>query len=84
MEEFGISLTDIKQKKRSKTIVLPRQVAMYLCRELTEQSFPEIGEYFGGKDHTTVLHAYNKIKADIQVNNELKEKINRIIQVIQQ
>jgi len=57
---------------------------MYLCRELTEQSFPEIGEYFGGKDHTTVLHAYNKIKADIQVNNELKEKINRIIQVIQQ
>jgi len=84
VEEFGISLTDIKQKKRSKTIVLPRQVAMYLCRELTEQSFPEIGEYFGGKDHTTVLHAYNKIKADIQVNNELKEKINRIIQVIQQ
>lgn len=84
VEEFGVSLADLKQKKRSKTIVLPRQVAMYLCRELTEQSFPEIGEHFGGKDHTTVLHSYNKIKEDLLVNMALKEKINRIIQVIQQ
>ncbi|HQJ15556.1 MAG TPA: helix-turn-helix domain-containing protein, partial [Candidatus Omnitrophota bacterium] len=83
-EEFGVSLADLKQKKRSKTIVLPRQVAMYLSRELTEQSFPEIGEHFGGKDHTTVLHSYNKIKEDIITDMALKEKINRIIQVIQQ
>jgi len=83
-EEFGVSLSDLKQKKRSKTIVLPRQVAMYLSREFTEQSFPEIGEYFGGKDHTTVLHSYNKIKDGILNDTALKEKIHRIIQVIQQ
>jgi chromosomal replication initiator protein len=83
VEEYGISLSELKLKKRSKTIVLPRQVAMYLSRELTDQSFPEIGEHFGGKDHTTVLHSYNKIKEALLVDNDLKEKINKIIQVIQ-
>jgi chromosomal replication initiator protein len=83
VEEFGISLTELKLKKRSKTIVLPRQVAMYLSRELTDQSFPEIGAHFGGKDHTTVLHSYNKIKEALLVDTDLKEKINKIIQVIQ-
>ena len=83
-EEFGISLADMKLKRRNKTIVLPRQVAMYLSRELTDQSFPEIGEHFGGKDHTTVLHSYNKIKEEILGDNSLKEKINRITQVINQ
>lgn len=83
-EEFGISLADMKLKRRNKTIVLPRQVAMYLSRELTDQSFPEIGEHFGGKDHTTVLHSYNKIKEEILGDNGLKEKINRITQVINQ
>ena len=61
-EEFGISLPELKTKRRNKTIVLPRQVAMYLSRELTDFSLPEIGGFFGGKDHTTVLHSYNKIK----------------------
>jgi chromosomal replication initiator protein len=83
-EEFGISLADMKLRRRNKTIVLPRQVAMYLSRELTDQSFPEIGEHFGGKDHTTVLHSYNKIKEEILGDNGLKEKINRITQVINQ
>jgi chromosomal replication initiator protein len=83
-EEFGISLADMKLKRRNKTIVLPRQVAMYLSRELTEQSFPEIGEHFGGKDHTTVLHSYNKVKEDMLGDSGLKEKINKIIQVINQ
>ncbi|MEW6170542.1 MAG: chromosomal replication initiator protein DnaA, partial [Candidatus Omnitrophota bacterium] len=54
-EEFNISLSDLKNQKRSKNIVLPRQLAMYLIRELTTLSLPEIGEFFGGKDHTTVL-----------------------------
>ncbi|MCX5714639.1 MAG: chromosomal replication initiator protein DnaA, partial [Candidatus Omnitrophica bacterium] len=63
-EEFGTSLQDFKSKKRNKNIVFPRQIAMYLSRELTELSLPEIGEFFGGKDHTTVLHSYNKIKED--------------------
>jgi len=84
IEEFGISLQDLKTKRRNKTIVLPRQIAMYLSRELTDLSLPEIGTLFGGKDHTTVLHSYNKIKNDLNNNETLKERINKIIQVIKQ
>lgn len=82
VEEFGVSLQDLKTKRRNKQIVLPRQIAMYLSRELTDLSLPEIGELFGGKDHTTVLHSYNKIKEDVCGNPELKERIEKIIQVI--
>ncbi len=81
-EEFGISLGDLKTRRRNKTIVLPRQVAMYLTRELTDLSLPEIGQFFGGKDHTTVLHSYNKIKKEVCNNPSLQEKVERIIQVI--
>lgn len=81
-EEFGRSLQELKTKRRNKTIVLPRQVAMYLSRELTDLSLPEIGEFFGGKDHTTVLHSYNKIKGELTKNGELKERVERIIQII--
>lgn len=77
VEEFGISIQDLKLKRRNKTIVLPRQIAMYLSRELTDLSLPEIGNYFGGKDHTTVLHSYKKIKEGLNLNPELKNKINR-------
>jgi chromosomal replication initiator protein len=83
-EEFGVSLQDFKTKRRNKNIVLPRQIAMYLSRELTELSLPEIGEFFGGKDHTTVLHSYNKIKGDININEILKDKVERVIQIIKQ
>jgi len=81
---FGISLLDIKTKRRNKNVVFPRQVAMYLSRELTELSLPEIGELFGGKDHTTVLHAYNKIKTDIHKDVNLQNKIQRLIKEITQ
>jgi chromosomal replication initiator protein len=84
VEEFGLTLQDIKTKRRNKTIVLPRQIAMYLSRELTELSLPEIGEFFGGKDHTTVLHSYNKIKEECVRNKSLQEKLEKIIQVIKQ
>ena len=83
-EEFGVSLHELKTKRRNKTIVLPRQVAMYLSRELTELSLPEIGDFFGGKDHTTVLHSYNKIKGDLNANEALKQKVEHIIHIIQQ
>jgi chromosomal replication initiator protein len=83
-EEFGVSLSDFKTRRRNKTVVLPRQVAMYLSRELTELSLPEIGDFFGGKDHTTVLHSYNKIKEDIERNPTLKERVERLIQVVKQ
>jgi len=80
---FDLSLHDLKTKRRNKNIVLPRQVAMYLARELTNQSLPEIGELFGGKDHTTVLHAWNKIKDVLKKDNNLKNSIDRIITDIQ-
>ncbi len=83
-EEFGVTLHELKTKRRNKNIVVPRQVAMYLSRELTEFSLPEIGGYFGGKDHTTVLHSYNKIKGELNSNELLKEKVERVIQIIKQ
>lgn len=83
-EEFGVSLQELKTRRRNKTIVLPRQIAMYLSRELTELSLPEIGTFFGGKDHTTVLHSYNKIKGDLNKNEILKDKVERVIQIIKQ
>jgi len=84
VEEFGISLQDLKTKRRNKQVVFPRQIAMYLSRELTELSLPEIGELFGGKDHTTVLHSYKKVKEDINNNPALKERVEKVIQVIKQ
>jgi len=83
-EEFGITLQELKTRRRNKNIVFPRQVAMYLSRELTDLSLPEIGGFFGGKDHTTVLHSYNKIKENLNTNEILKERINKIIQIIKQ
>ena len=83
-EEFGVSLQDLKSKRRNKNIVLPRQVAMYLSRELTDLSLPEIGGYFGGKDHTTVLHSYNKIKEEVNNNELLKNQVAGVIQIIKQ
>ncbi len=84
VEEFGISLQDLKTKRRNKQVVFPRQIAMYLSRELTDLSLPEIGELFGGKDHTTVLHSFKKIKEETSSNLELKERLEKIIQVIKQ
>ncbi len=83
-EEFGLTLQDLKTKRRNKNIVLPRQIAMYLSREMTELSLPEIGVHFGGKDHTTVLHSFNKVKNEVLNNEIFKEKINKVIQIIQQ
>ena len=60
-EHFHIRLEDFTAKKRTKSIAFPRQVAMYLSRELTDFSLPKIGDEFGGRDHTTVIHAHEKI-----------------------
>ena len=82
--EFGISLMELKTKRRSKNIVLPRQIAMYLSRRLTEASLPEIAKFFGGRDHTTVLYAYNKIKSSLEKNNDLQQRISKVIQSLKQ
>jgi chromosomal replication initiator protein len=75
---FDIRLMDMKAKKRSKAVVYPRQIAMYLARSLTDYSLPEIGEYFGGRDHTTILHAYEKIDGGIKKDPKLKDLVNRL------
>ena len=77
-EYFDIKLSDMKVKKRSRGIAYPRQIAMYLSRQLTDYSLPEIGEYFGGRDHTTVMHAYEKIKNDLKIKKGLSELIDRV------
>ena len=77
-EFFSISIGDLKNKGRSKNVVLPRQVAMYLSRKLTHHSLPELGGAFGGKDHTTVLHSYKKIEQDIQSNTQLKKTVDQL------
>jgi len=77
-EFFNISVGDLKTTKRNKNIVLPRQVAMYLVRELTSLSLPEIGVGFGGKDHTTVLHSWNKIKRGLSTDHNLRNVVEKI------
>ncbi len=79
---YEIGKEDLKKNKRSKTLVLPRQIAMYLSRELTESSLPEIGRFFGGKHHTNILYAYKKIKKTLEQNNNLKATINTLTQEI--
>ena len=75
-ERFHVKISEMKSRRRSKTIVHPRQIAMYLCRELTNSSFPEIGRHFGGKDHTTIIHACKQIAkakdADLALRSTLE------------
>ncbi|MFC6289721.1 chromosomal replication initiator protein DnaA [Levilactobacillus angrenensis] len=75
---FNVSLKDLKGKKRKKAIVMPRQIAMYLSRELTEASLPRIGNEFGGKDHTTVIHAYDKITEILKTDAQLQKDIDSL------
>lgn len=80
---FNIKVDDFDSRRRTRSISHPRQIAMYLCRELTDLSLPKIGEEFGGRDHTTVIHAYEKINRDIDENSDLKNKIEHIRKEIQ-
>ena len=79
---FKIKMEDLLAKKRTRNLAFPRQIAMYLSRELTDTSLPRIGELFGGRDHTTVIHAHDKIarerNEDNKLNNTIKELIKRI------
>ncbi len=75
---FHIKVEDLKGKKRSKSIAFPRQIAIYLCRTLTNESFPRIGGYFGGRDHSTIMHSYDKISVDMKNNEQVKEIIKDI------
>ena len=75
---YHITVEDLKSKKRSANINYPRQIAIYLCRTYTDESFPKIGLEFGNRDHSTIIHACDKIKEDLKNNNQLKEIIKEI------
>lgn len=80
--EYGIKLSDIESPKRTRNLTVPRQIAMYLCREMTDSSLPKIGKAFGGRDHTTVLHAHSKISKELKINSVLKDEIDNITDII--
>jgi chromosomal replication initiator protein len=73
---YGLEVSELLSKKRNKQLVHPRQIAMYLCRRLTDASYPQIGEQFGGRDHTTVIHANEKVERDLQTDGELAAAID--------
>lgn len=77
-EYFQITVEDIRSKKRSSNISFPRQIAMYLCRNMTSESFPKIGTEFGGKDHSTVMHSVEKIEQEIKINPDLAKIIDKL------
>ena len=77
-EYFQISVADLKSKKRNSNISFPRQIAMFLCRKFTDESFPKIGIEFGGKDHSTVMHSCEKIEREIKTNKDLADTIDKL------
>lgn len=81
-ERFQMKTNELKSKRRTKTVVYPRQLAMYLCRTLTDSSFPEIGRQFGGKDHSTVIHSVRLITEQLQRDHQTRATVDGLIKVI--
>jgi chromosomal replication initiator protein len=81
-EYYRIRVSDLLSKRRSRSVARPRQVAMALSKELTNHSLPEIGDAFGGRDHTTVLHACRKVKALRDESHEVKEDYQNLIRTL--
>lgn len=79
---YNISLEDLVSKKKTKNIAYPRQIAMYIGRKLTDLSLPKLGEEFGGRDHSTVLHACNKIDDDMEESQEIKKSVDDLISML--
>ena len=75
---FNIKLSDLKSNRKQKSIVIPRQICMYLARKLTKMSFPEIGAHFGGKDHSTIIYAVNKIEKALHFDKEVKAAVTAL------
>jgi chromosomal replication initiator protein len=80
---YNVKMQDMDSKKRMRAIAYPRQIAMYLAKEMTDYSLPKIGESFGGRDHTTVLYACNKIREDIKMSEALKDDIEELKSILQ-
>ncbi len=83
-DNYQISVADLKGKKRDKKFVIPRQIAIYIARELTEIAYTELGNEFGGKDHSTIMSAYNKIAEQIKIDSSLESKIQLYIREIKE
>jgi chromosomal replication initiator protein len=81
-DQFGLRQGEIKAKNNSHSIVYPRQVAMYLAKQLTEASLPEIGRQFGGKHHTTVLHSVEKIAEARKTDKDLNRLLNKLTEIL--
>ena len=79
---FNVKVSDLRAKRRTISIVRPRQIAMYLIRELTTHSLPEIGEFFGGKDHTTVLHSCSKIAREKEADVEVRLLLEKLVSLL--
>ena len=75
---FHLKQDELRSSKRTRNIAYPRQIAMYLCRKLTDLSLPKIGEKFGGRDHTTIIHGFEKISKDLETDVELSQIINEL------
>ena len=73
---------ELKQKNNSRQIVVPRQIAMYLAKQMTEASLPEIGRQFGGKHHTTVMHSINKIEENRRQDKDLNRTVNKLMETL--
>jgi chromosomal replication initiator protein len=81
-EYYKIKVSDLLSKRRSRSVARPRQMAMAMSKELTNHSLPEIGDAFGGRDHTTVLHACRKIEQLREENHDIKEDFSNLIQTL--
>ena len=81
---FNIDKKDLISQKKSNDIVYPRQIAMYLCRAVGQMSFPKIGDEFGKRDHTTVMHAYKKIENEIKENTNTKLIVDSVKNIIKE
>ncbi|HEY0263991.1 MAG TPA: chromosomal replication initiator protein DnaA [Granulicella sp.] len=81
-EQFGMRVAELKQKNNSRQIVVPRQIAMYLAKQLTEASLPEIGRQFGGKHHTTVMHSISKIDEHRRSDKDMNRMINKLMETL--
>jgi chromosomal replication initiator protein len=81
---FNLKIDDFKSARRTRNVAFPRQIAMYLSRKLTDMSLPKIGEEFGGRDHTTVIHAYEKISGNLKVDESLQNAVSDLTKRINQ
>jgi chromosomal replication initiator protein len=81
-EQFGMRVADLKQRNNSRNVVVPRQIAMFLAKQMTEASLPEIGRQFGNKHHTTVMHSINKIDGQRRNDKDLHRTLTKLHDVL--